>query len=62
MNGEEKVFTLELNAKAVDIVMAGLGELAFKHSQPVFDLIRRQLIEQAEVSPPTPPLQDKVIP
>lgn len=40
----DQVLNLQLTAGEVQVVMAGLGELAFRISAPVVDKIRTQLL------------------
>lgn len=39
-------FNITVNEQALEIIASGLNELPRKYSQPVFELINRQVIEQ----------------
>jgi hypothetical protein len=43
----QKPMTVTLTAGAMHVVMQALGELAYKHSAPIIDELRRQ-IQEAE--------------
>ena len=48
---EEKKFSFSLTAAQLDVIAAGLGEVALKISAPVLTELQRQFAEQSKPEP-----------